>query len=239
MKRLFLNISLILSSGLVLLYGCKKDDEPGSGSNSNPEPERIYINGLVIDQVSKQPVTEAAIYLAGLQFDEPGLEFTGISVQTATNKDGRYSFSVLKSDYSVEKIRNSTIYPYIYAQKNGYAGSSYHRLMFGYNDTIELYHPSRLILNIWNDTLKNNIDNISFYLSSTTFSSYPGYIGRVVMGTPVIKKNCTGRKFNEVFEFSPLWSNVTYTLSFFPEYIYPLRKITIKPDSAQNFSISF
>jgi hypothetical protein len=238
MKNFRFFFSLILA-GLVfiLLVKCKGDEASVSEENTT-----YHIEGIVIDQVTRLPVTGALVYSAGLPFNSFGekLRTTG---SVTSDQDGRFEITMPVSAFDPDEIRNSLLYPKIFGSGNGYVGSNYFTPSTTGSNTIELYHPAKLSLSVKNDTINNEVDEIYLALvGSTQFMSYPDFIGRTSdFADPYVIRNCKGRTFEMVFEFSPLWGNLNYQIMIRkPNTPWSIKtSVLLKPDTIVTLSISF
>jgi hypothetical protein len=219
-------VILLILSNIIFIQACEKLFD------------KITISGMVTDQVTKQPIEGAIIYLGDKTDQDDGVHLQNIRSMDITNKDGSYRFKIPESDYSGE---NFHLYPVVYAMKDGYPGSSIHSILDNnYNNNIELYHPAKLILRVWNDTVRNNCDNAILQMSARQYRSYPHNIGASLMGHSHIETECSGRTFDTIFEFNTMWGNMQYSLYFSPTYCsLPRADFTIMPDSTLNLSLSF
>ncbi|HUX95516.1 MAG TPA: hypothetical protein VMV47_07265 [Bacteroidales bacterium] len=230
-----LGISCVLFFVLFFISDCTKKDEI---------PERTILSGTIIDQVTKQPIEGASVYLGNLPANPtPNDEFILPVLISTTDQNGHFSGYVFTSSITYVAVINR-LNPFIYAAKSGYIGSDYSAVSWlnaGHSFDLSLYHPAKLIIYVWNDTISNNIDEAFFGIaeSSTDFKYYPGFIGRKNGDTPLITKYCSGRKFNQNFEFYPLWGNLNYTIYFNPVNPDDAKVVTVQPDTAKYFSISF
>jgi len=230
-----LGISCILLFVLFFISDCKKKSDI---------PEKTILTGTIIDQVTKQPVEGASVYLGNLPSNPaPDNEFIFPILISSTNKNGHFSGYVFTSSIAYVTVING-LNPFIYAGKSGYVGSDYYAISWlnaGHSFDLSLYHPAKLTINVWNDTINNNIDEAFFGIaeSTTNFKYYPGFIGRKNGDTPLITKYCSGRKFNQNFEFYPLWGNLDYTINLNPVNSDDAKVVSVKPDTATYFSISF
>ena len=218
---------------VTLIFACKKDI-----------PEKAILTGTVIDQVTKQPVEGASVYLGNLPPDHtPDDEFVYPILISTTDKDGRYSGAVLTSSISYVAL-TYRLNPFIYVSKSGYIGSNYYGVSWlnaGHSFDFSLYHSTKVVINVWNDTISDDRDEAYFGIAeaSRNFRYYPGFIGRYNGQVPLITKYCSGRKFNQNFEFFPLWGNLDYTLNFNPFDSTDAILVTAIPDTTTYYSISF
>ena len=227
--------SIVLLIVFFLISDCNKKDDL---------PERTLLSGTIIDQVTRQPVEGASVYLGNLpESHTPNDEFILPILISTTNQNGNFSGYVFTSSITYIAVING-LNPFIYAAKSGYIGSDYSAISWlnaGHSFDLSLYHPAKLIINVWNDTISNNLDEASFGIAeaSSDFKYYPGFIGRKNGDTPLINKYCSGRKFNQNFEFYPLWGNLDYELYLDPDNPDGAKVVTVQPDTASYVSISF
>lgn len=232
MKRKIFLLGLIVLFFIVIDSGCIFDKEYWEKKYKPNQPEQVALKGNVRDQATKQPVAGATVYFK--------------------NNDQNDSLTI--TDQSGNFYRDSMLFNWpntqylIFAVKSGYIGcdaeSRYYsqdRKSLIYN--LELYHPAKLILKIWNDTIDNDIDSANVYLSKNTgghFSfRYPfeDFFDKII---------CGGRKFSKTVEYI-LWSNCNnYDLNMSilgsGSWIYLERShksIMLKPDSTTTLSILF
>jgi hypothetical protein len=238
MKRDILVSLLFVSLIAICIISCKRKSE-----------DTYTITGRVIDQVTMQPVAAATVYRGYKPLNDSYSSIYGDS-STTSGQDGK--FSVV---FSVTDFATTQNYPYIYASKPAYAGSSYSAAPKGGEvGSIELFHIAALRLRVKNDT--TNIlpsyltgDDVYVSLEGQSNTNYPGFIGSKSWNNRPSKfMHCKGRKFDTVFVFYPLWSNVTYSVRFysseqiswsFPRAYYISPSIIIKPDSVAYFTASF
>jgi len=215
-----------LTAGLIIISGCKNEDE---------ESANKIITGTVIDQVSKQPVALASVRLGSSLLGD-GVIIGNSEYFTESDHEGKYKLVVPESFYNQVELKPLLVY----AHKDGFAGSSYCHITVSNTTPIELYHCARLILRIWNDTTTNNIDECQFGLVGNMWSLYPGYIGRSVTMSPLIEINCSGRKFDKVYEWYPLWGNLTYSIDLYP-FSLQIHSTSFKaiPDSTTYCTVTF
>jgi hypothetical protein len=200
---------------------------------------KTYVfTGIVIDQVTRQPVSGANVYYAYRPFNEFDQYVKKIGEPVLSGVDGKYKIYVSKAIYD-DRIR----YPgqVIYASGNNYIGSN-----IGSGKEILLYHPAELNLHIIHDTIKNKIGNITIWIvGNGNFWGYPGFIGRVVQGTfPSVVGTCSGsRNIDTIYVINKLWGNLDYSVGGGASYSYskPLfsKGFTLKPDSIKHIDVSF
>ena len=170
-------------------------------------------------------------------------EFVYQILISTTNQNGEFSGYISTSSITSVAVISRNV-PYIFSARSGYIGSDYSAISWlnsGHSFDLVLYHPAKLIINVWNDTINNNIDEVFFGLAEVTteFKYYPGFIGRKNGESPLITKYCSGRKFNQNFEFYPLWGNLDYSIYFNTDNPDDVEIVTLKPDTVTYFSISF
>jgi hypothetical protein len=141
----------------VRAYATNKPGTSYGNQQSFTTTNNYLLTGTVTDQVTKQPVAGATVYFAGLPFNEEDETLVKIGPYSRSGEDGRYKIFVPVSSFDWVVIRQSTLYPRIYAEKTGYAGSDYPVPDPGVESTITLYHPARLSLRVWNDTITDKI----------------------------------------------------------------------------------
>jgi hypothetical protein len=216
---------------LLIIISCKKDDG------------KLTITGSVVDQVTRHRIAGATIYFGYLFRGEPEHVFERVSATSTSNMDGRFKLTV-----SVNNFSDIAYEPRIYASKDGYAGSSNIIPPKGgeINPYIEMYHNSKLILHVWNDTVSNQIDEVDIGLEgSIPLGSYPGFIGRMggmSSSYPLVTQNCKGKSCDQTFEYYPLWGNVTYYIlirNIAQGWLRSSYGLTLKPDTTNYLSMPF
>ena len=199
----------------------------------------IPSTGLVIDEVSNQPVSGASIHLHYSTFCEASDYREKEGALTFTGADGRYYITF-------ENLPGSTrpTCMGVSAKKDGYIGSKMQRVTVGIDtvNTIELYHSSEFHLHVKNDTIKNTIDKVQIWLNGLHLS----YSERSLGTHPLYDLICQGRKFDSLYKFNSLWGNREYCIQVFDNsYSYDsyLKQtqyyITPLPDMINDFYISF
>jgi hypothetical protein len=230
---------------LLFIVACSKKDDPDI-----PNKPKILqytdtvLTGRVIDQVSKLPVAGAAVYLGALPytFSQPN-ELYKIGPETVTDENGKYKLTVAKKLISHETLRFFGADVCIYASKTGFAGSGYCDYLNSQIADIELYHPAKLKLRVWNDTISNNIDDFEFAICGMQWTNYPGYFGGWKrfgdLNIPKYTYTCSGRRYDRIFEWASLWGNMKYKIYKVPNYFNEKSSVILKPDSTTSLSISF
>lgn len=214
----------------------------GYGNEVSFTVDRYIVTGYVLDQISRKPVEGAKIILGGQLFGEIDRDLIVYNdVFAISDVNGEYKILIPVTYY-----QDRDITPRLFASKAGYAGSNYPVPCEGgeMEEDIELYHEATLTLHVKNDTVNNQVDTLDFGIwGEFSFMSYPGYIGRfyTTLMRPVMY-NCSGRDFDEVFEFNPLWGNLKYQIGLrvkdSPEFD-PIFEVIAMPDSTINYSITF
>jgi hypothetical protein len=219
---------IVISLFLLLNQSCIKD----------LFDRNITFSGMVIDQITKEPVSGANVYYGYRPFHETSatVHHTGDSV--ITGDDGKYEIKVSK-----KIIENDINYPrqILYAVCDGYIGSD---IISPDEGEINLYHHTVLHLHVINDTIKNNIDVVKIWIVGNDHSKwgYPGYIRKVVtLYTSTI--TCAGRNFDSVLVYNDLWGNVVYNIgggeNYAPGPTYFTTSIVPVPDSVNHLDVSF
>lgn len=238
MKKVKFFYRLILA-GLIFIFLVRCNGDEASESEENTS---YHIKGIVIDQVTRLPVTGASVFSAGLPFNSFG-EKLRTTDSVTSSQDGKFEILMPVSAFDPNAIRNSLLYPKIFGSGKGYVGSNYFTPSTTDSNTIELYHPAKLSLSVKNDTINNEVDEIYLALvGSTQFMSYPDFIGRTSdFGDPYVTKNCKGRTFEMVFEFFPLWGNLDYRIMIRkPGTPWSFEtSVLLKPDTIGFISILF
>jgi hypothetical protein len=217
-----------------VLTSCKKGDDN--------KPYNIIITGVVTDQVTGQHVEGATVSL-GLQRGV-GVPTEGLMApeqSTSTGPEGRYELRT--SSVTYEPHGSISVGTYLsmcialIAGKSGYIGSDRQEIRYydAHNSVLDLqlYHYSELNLHIKNDTT-NSIDTVDIKLVKTINSS------PFTVLTLVFNK----RKLDSTYFIKNLFGNWEYTIqvlksggqNFSTKIEY---KLTPKPDTINNFDISF
>jgi hypothetical protein len=213
-----------------ILISCKKEDEN--------KPYNITINGVVTDQVTGQPVSEATVSL-GIQ--AVGNLIVGLwapKQSTSTGPDGRYELITSAEPYIAGLVSPGNYQSHciaLIASKSEYIGSDRQEIRYyGAQNSVldlQLYHSSELNLHIKNDTT-NSIDTVNITLvrkiNFITFTEL----------TLVYNK----RKLDSTYVIKNLFGNWEYGIQVLkPGSYYPIIKYTLtpKPDTINNFDLSF
>lgn len=200
--------------------------------------------GVVVDQVTKNPIEGVTIYLGETGCDV-GDNISRIGPTASSDANGNYKL-VFSESFFDEGLGCK----YIYATKHGYMGSNIFRVFKGglTENNFELYHPSTLNLTVKNDTANNQVDEAKLYFyCDYKFNGYPGVFGSIgFAGAPTVVKTIRGREFDSTFVFDQLWGNTEYIISLaqmIDQYpgtrLISSYKITCKPDSASYLVVTF
>jgi hypothetical protein len=231
-----LNVSAFL---FLILFSCNREDE-----QLNSDDENINVlTGIVLDQVSRQPVSGADIYYGYLNICEFEADVIKIGPKDLSDDKGIYNLKVSKS-ICEDQFR----YPcqVIYASKNGYIGSNI--IGPSTNGTILLYHSSELQLHIFNDTINNTVDTTNLWITNNNinFHPYPGFFGRVLNPglKPAFELKCRERNFDTILVINKLWGGLEYEINageaFWRQDQFLFKSSFLaKPDSTTYYTVSF
>jgi uncharacterized protein (TIGR02145 family) len=211
---------------LIVLTSCKRDEEA----------ENYIFTGVVIDQVTKNPIEKASVLLAYRSLCDAE-ELKPFGPDCVSGLDGKFRIIVPVETYERYIIGAC---PYIYALKEGYIGSSWEAIpkVSGADSLIvELYHYGSLSLHVKHDSINDNVEAVEIFVGVNSFWHPPDY-----------KVICSGKNYDEVFTYNNLWGNKGYRIeigkigrSYSSAYPAPYfsASIEILPDTITYYSVSF
>lgn len=215
-----------------ILTSCKKEDEN--------KPYNIIITGVVIDQVTEQPVDGATVSLGKQTYGMPIEGLKSPEQSTLTGPDGKYKLITGTVPYNTGSISPGRYFSNgiaFIASKSGYIGCNRQEILYygAQNSSInlKLYHSSELNLHIKNDTT-DNIDAVDIKLIKST-NAFPLTVMTLI---------CNKRTLDSTYLIKDLFGNFEYTIQvlkpggqpFSPPIKY---SISPKPDEMNNLDISF
>jgi len=203
-------------------------------------------SGQVIDQVAKQPVQNAKIYIGNVPFCEDYNHLWSWGTYAVTDVEGKFNYQINSADWPARDFNC----PMIYARKENYAGSDVFPILKGgvvLAKPIEMYHFATVKVRVVNDTISNNVDAETFGMSVDYFSSsyircYPNVFGNTdFMGRPAFQVKCSGRKYDSTFIFTNCWGTKKYNASFIQNYPITTTALSVaaKSDSIVDVLIKF
>lgn len=231
---------------IILLFSCKKSKIEDENSGPINSEYNIKITGVVTDQVSGQPVSDALVS-CGIQlgfWSKDGLVLAALS-STKTGTDGRYQLSGTgrsgKWPLSFSSDVNAVI-----ASKSGFVGSNRQEIRcldaHDCNLDIKLYHSCSLNLHIVNDTL-NKIDKIRISFDKLNYidSWTEPFINTLFI------LDCKKRIYDTTLIISDLWGNWGYAVkvlkpggnSLSSQDLLNEFDITPKPDTLNYSDVSY
>jgi hypothetical protein len=228
LKTIFARTILLL---LIFLYSCDRLDDSYD----------IKVTGVVVDEITKEPVAGASVYL-GYTFCDIGDNIVSTGKSTKSDMNGKF-----KIVYSSDIIDNHGCL-YIYAYKDGYIGSTYYPAVIGGElaGALELFHTSKLHLIVKNDTIIDQFDEAMICLyCEDRLDKYPGIVGsRGFYGSATVTEICKGRNFNSTFVFDKMWGNSEYIITVYDNLQIPPKyrtsfRITLAPDSTNYLEVTF
>lgn len=234
------HISYLLTSLFLLSTACNKPDNTYIDEIGNT----VCIQGIVYDQVTKQPVSDARVGLFCCNYWDywKVRPMNNAEISTTTDSKGYYEILYQKQSENVPpEIAGFPNGFFVSAVKNGYIGSK--RTSLDYipleQADIYLYHSALLHLYVKNDTIGNQIDTALIYMSRFGFNPF-----MYLDVTYEFEIPSEGRNYDSLIILPNLWANYKYYLDV---YLGPMDilmdvneyEFTLKPDIVTEMDISF
>ena len=190
-------ISRLSLIGLFLLFSfsCEKN-------------ERVVITGIVIDEVTGNPVAGASVNLK-LDYTYDGMHYSNViyGTTTTTSSDGSYRIVYDSGHPEIGALNIPRPFPknyYAYASAPGFAGSDLQSLSDNNlrDVDIKLYHFAQLNLHVKNDGI-NNLKECSIWLDRG--------LAIANFGSPEFYFICKGQNFDSTFVINSVVGNFKYT----------------------------
>jgi len=216
-------------------------------SFSCEKSERVVITGIVIDEVTGNPVAGASVSLK-LDYTYDGMHYSIIIQGTTTTTASDGSYRILYDSGHPELGGMNIAKPFpesycAYAMDPGFVGSDLHSLSDNNlrNVDIKLYHFAQLNLHVKNDGI-NNLKECCIWLDRG--------LSHAFFGNPEFYFICKGQNFDSTFVINNTWGNFKYSYevvdtqgnygSFFPMGNTILSgSIIPKPDSITDLFLKF